>query len=278
MSQRSKVGQSQAPGSSLFRNFFIPNRYCRRYQSTGQCSFRGGCKYYLHSCVQCQGNYAATKCNKKSRPRKGGGQWIAFIGRQWEHFGSAIKYQTRHTCQLPCSQIGYTQSIIYTDHLLTGFLEGFKVGFSGEPTAQCPQNLLTRYGCHNYIVSVKLQKEIDLGRLSGPWPSPPFNNLVISPVGLVLKKSPGGFRLIHHLSHQGLEVEQPPGQGSSVNGGIPPDFTSVHYASVHDAIAMIKRLARGCFLARTDIKSAFRITPLHASYYHLFGIKWKNQY
>ena len=73
-----------------------------------------------------------------------------------------------------------------------------------------------------------------------------FNNLVISPVGLVPKKSPGAFRLIHHLSHP---------QGSSVNAGIPPDLTTVHYASVADAIATTKRrrLGPGCFLARTDI-------------------------
>ena len=86
---------------------------------------------------------------------------------------------------------------------------------------------------------------------------------------MVPKNSPGASRLIHNLSHP---------QGSSVNAGIPPDFTSVHYVSVDDAIAMIRRLGPGCFLARTDIKSAFRIIPLHSSHYHLFGIKWKNQY
>ena len=162
--------------------------------------------------------------------------------------------------------IDYNQSI--TDYLLTGFLEGFKVGFSGESTAQCPRNLLSAIQLP-HLVSAKLQKEMDLGRISGHWPTPPFPNLVISPVGLVPKKSPGAFRLIHHLSHP---------QGSSVNAGIPPDFTAVHYASVDDAIAMIKRLGPGCFLAKADIKSAFRIIPLHRSDYHLFGIKWRNQY
>ena len=56
--------------------------------------------------------------------------------------------------------IGYNQSII--DYLLTGFLEGFKVGFSGESTAQCPRNLLSAIQLP-HLVSVKVQKEIDLG-------------------------------------------------------------------------------------------------------------------
>ena len=43
--------------------------------------------------------------------------------------------------KLVSSLIGYNQSI--TAYLLTSFLEGFKVGFNGEPTAQCPRNLLS---------------------------------------------------------------------------------------------------------------------------------------
>ena len=72
MSQNSNVGQSQARGSTFIRKSFIPNRCCRWYHSTGQCSFWGACKY-SHSCVQCQGNHAVPKCNKKSRLRKGPG-------------------------------------------------------------------------------------------------------------------------------------------------------------------------------------------------------------
>ena len=63
-----------------------------------------------------------------------------------------------------------------------------------------------------------------------------------------------------------------------MNAGIPSDLTLVYYASVDDAIAKIKQLGPGCFLARTDIKSVFRIIPLHPSHYHLLGIKWKNQH
>ena len=41
---------------------------------------------------------------------------------------------------------------------------------------------------------------------------------------------------------------------------------------------MIKTLGAGCFMAKTDIKSAFRIIPIHPSDFHLLGMKWDNQF
>ena len=61
---------------------------------------------------------------------------------------------------------------------------------------------------HPVIVDNKLEKEISLNRIAGPFPSPPFSNLVISPLGVVPKKAEGEFRLIHHLSYP---------EGGSVN-------------------------------------------------------------
>ena len=272
ISQRSKLGQSQALGSGSFRKLFISNGYCRRYHSTGQCSFGGACKY-SHSCVRAKEIILPPRAIRnpglERAPGAVGGNHQATVGTM------GVSGQVPNPTRLPTPVqpdklasllIGYNQCI--TDYLLTGFLEGFKVGFSGECTAQCPRNLLSTIQLP-HLVSVKLQKEMDLGRISGPWPTPPFPNLVISPVGLVPKKLPGAFRLIHHLHTHKAHLSTPVS---------PPDFTSVHYASVDDAMATIKRPGPGCFLAKTDIKSAFRIIPLYQSDYLLFGIKWKNQY
>ena len=49
---------------------------------------------------------------------------------------------------------------------------------------------------------------------------------------------------------------------------------SISYASVQDAICNIKRLGKVCFLAKSDIKSAFRLIPVHPSQYHLVRFKW----
>ncbi len=66
--------------------------------------------------------------------------------------------------------------------------------------------------------------------------------------------------------------------GRSVNDGISPEDASVQYAHVDDAITMIKQLGQGCFLAKTDIKSAFRIIPILFADYDLLGIFWLGKY
>ena len=86
---------------------------------------------------------------------------------------------------------------------------------------------------------------------------------------LFQKKTPGEFRLIHHLSYP---------RGSSVNDGISPDHTSVSYATISDAIWHIKAAGRGCFLAKTDVKNAFRIIPSRPLDYGLLGMRWRNLY
>ena len=101
------------------------------------------------------------------------------------------------------------------------------------------------------------------GRIIGPFDTPPFENFRISPLGLVPKKTPGEFRLIHHFSFP---------EGSSVNDGIPRELSSVRYATIDDAIKKISSLGAGCFLAKTDIKSAFRIIPLHHRDFDLLGL------
>ena len=91
----------------------------------------------------------------------------------------------------------------------------------------------------------------------------------VSPLGLAPKKSPGEFRLIPHLSFP---------KGSSLNDGISPKNTRVSYATVEDAIRFIKSVGSVCFLAKTDIKNAFRIMPINPQDYHLLGICWNGLY
>ena len=60
-------------------------------------------------------------------------------------------------------------------------------------------------------VDLKISKELEAGRLAGPFAEPPFTQLGIPPLGVVPKKVPGEFRLFHHLSYP---------KGSSINDGI----------------------------------------------------------
>ena len=87
--------------------------------------------------------------------------------------------------------------------------------------------------------------------------------------GLFSRKSLVNFVVIHHLSYP---------KGLSVNDGIPHEYSSVSYANIEDAIRFIKNAGHGCFLAKTDIQSAFRIIPINPKDYNLLGMKWDSLY
>ena len=114
------------------------------------------------------------------------------------------------------------------------------------------------------VVDSKLIKERQSGRILGPFNYPPFSNLHVSPLGVIPKKAPGEFRLIRHLFFP---------YGDSVNTFIPPEF-----ATVDDAINFINVLGRSCVLAKTVVKSAFRIIPGHPSDHPLLGLQWRGDW
>ena len=91
----------------------------------------------------------------------------------------------------------------------------------------------------------------------------------VSPLGVVPKSTPGEYRVIHHLSHP---------QGSSVNDGIPHEFSSVQYATVQDATAFIKRSPHTIFLGKLDIEAAFRIIPVSPLDTPLLGFQWRGKF
>jgi hypothetical protein len=143
-------------------------------------------------------------------------------------------------------------------------VSGFKQGF----TVSCDE-FQTNLTCHNLpsavarpeIVLDKIAKELLRGRIAGPFYDHPFPNFHISPLGLCPKKDPNKFRMTHHLSYP---------KGLSVNDFIPPEFTSVQYTKVQDAIMGIKQFKSPCYLVKCDIEMAYRNLPLSPSDYHLF--------
>ena len=80
-----------------------------------------------------------------------------------------------------------------------------------------------------------LQRECSLGRVAGPFDEPPFSDFLVSPLGVVPKKEPGKFRLIHDLSFP-LDV--------SVNDFIDPAEARVHYESFDHLVAVRQTAVR----------------------------------
>lgn len=157
-----------------------------------------------------------------------------------------------------------------TQCLINGFKFGFRLHFEGELVTGICKNL--KSACqYPDIVTSKLEKELKYGRIAGPFTNLPFKHFKTSPIGLVPKKTPNEFRLIHHLSY-------PKSADTSVNAGIPQDYKSVSYSGVNDVILVLQNLGRGARMAKTDIESAFRILPIHPDDYHLLGFTWNGAF
>ena len=107
--------------------------------------------------------------------------------------------------------------------------------------------------------------------MAGPFDEPPFSVMQCSPVRLEPKKVPGEYRFIHNLSH-------PFGDPASVNYNIPQVERSVAYSTLDDALGVVVGIGGGAFLAKTDIKSAYKIIPIHPLDYHLLGFRWGGKY
>ena len=60
----------------------------------------------------------------------------------------------------------------------------------------------------------------------------------------------------------------------SINDGINPDLCSLRYSSIDDALQFIMSLGQGTQLIKVDLKSAYRLMPIHSDDRHLLGICW----
>ena len=132
---------------------------------------------------------------------------------------------------------------------------GADIGYTGSRTARF--YLPTALALPE-IVSENLTKEVSLGREAAPFSTPPFPNLQVSPIGLAPKKHSTKFRAIFHLSFPKSGV-------TSINYSISKEDHSLQYITIDNAIERILHHGRGCFLAKTDIESAFRLIPLKPS-------------
>ena len=152
--------------------------------------------------------------------------------------------------------------------LVAGFRQGFRIGALGTiPVFDINTRNLQSAFKFPAVIDEKIAKELALGRICGPYNDVPMlPNYRISPLGVVPKKAPGEFRVIHHLSYP---------DGLSVNDAIPQEFSRVSYASIYDAIKFIKSSHDTVYMAKLDIESAFRILPVAPVDRPLLGFRWR---
>ena len=155
------------------------------------------------------------------------------------------------------------------DYLISGFTHGFDIGFRGsfEDTNNRPRNL--RSARDNAAqVTEAISRELRRGHTSGPFPYPPFPHTHCSPIGSAPKPD-GSVRLI-------LDLSSP--RGDSVNEGISKEEFSCKYAKFDDAVSIVLHLGQGAYLAKADIKHAFRLCPVCPEQWPLLCFQWLGQF
>jgi len=120
---------------------------------------------------------------------------------------------------------------------------------------------------HPSVIDDYFQKEVSLGRLSGPYPPSSCPGVHINWFGVIPKNHrQNSWRLIIDLSHL---------SGRSVNNGISSELCTLTYVTIDDAILSILQSGRNTILAKVDIKSAFRLLSVHTADRHLLEMRWR---
>ena len=134
---------------------------------------------------------------------------------------------------------------------------GVRIGFEGERTPRFSKKLSTAVARPSIITS-NLENEIFLGRVAGPFYTPPFTNFQVSPIGLVPKKNSDKFRTIFHLSF-------PKSGTTSINSSISKEYFSLQYVTIDNAIERMKRFGQAVFWLRptlNPLSGSFQFTRM----------------
>ena len=149
----------------------------------------------------------------------------------------------------------------FAQYVLNGIEHGFHVGFAhGSRLGPASRNMCSAT-LHPTVINSYISTELQEGRMAGLFPPGSVPGLHINRMGVVPKgHTPGRWRLITDLSHP---------EGESVNDGIKAELCSLKYTSVKAVAAAAQRLGQGAQLAKLDIKSAYRLVPVHPHDRHL---------
>lgn len=122
-------------------------------------------------------------------------------------------------------------------------------------------------------VEIKIQKEIALQRIDGPYYSVPHDKFRASPLAARLKSDGITVRLLTNLSA--------PYDGTSVNANIPRNYSKVKYPSVLHAVRSINSFNTrfgSAYCSKTDIQNAFRLLAVKPEERYLQGFIWDDLY
>ncbi|XP_065840188.1 uncharacterized protein [Oscarella lobularis] len=156
----------------------------------------------------------------------------------------------------------------FADYICMGFREGFRIGFaSGSPLRVTGRNLRSATAHAEVVDDGYLSDEVRARRMLLLDSSPFASRVHISPFGVLPKPhQPGRWRLIVDFSAPAA---------ASLNDGIDSRWRSLRYASIDDAVDLVRLLGPECLLAKLDLRAAYRVVPVHPDDRCLLGVRWK---
>ena len=165
------------------------------------------------------------------------------------------------------SELTHHPDKAWVSRLLSGITYSINIDYMGPREPMDAHNLLSTH-MHPYIIQAQLQKEVDVGRIRGPFTVRPLPSLRCSSLGVVPKKG-NKWRMILHLSTP---------FGSSTNDSISRESFSLQYSSVDDAVQFLVSLGPGTRMAKADLKSAFSMIPVLPQDWELLYMQWQGAY
>ena len=151
--------------------------------------------------------------------------------------------------------------------VLSGLQFGFDIGVEGLVGPGSCKNNSSALECPK-LVSDAIQRELSDGSIWGPFTSPPMSPFHCSPVSAAAKPN-GSVRLI-------LDMSSP--RGDALNEFIDKDRFVCKYSSFDDALRLLIQVGRGAYMAKLDIKNAFRLCPVQPRDWWLLGFKWDGKF
>lgn len=155
------------------------------------------------------------------------------------------------------------------DYIINGLSNRFRIGFPRHTHLKSlPRNHLSSLANPTVIID-SMSSKLSSSHLIGPLHSSCLLHIQISPIGMVPKS--------HSSAQWCMKVDLSAPAGHSINNGINAERCSLKYASVNDAVGLIRQLGPGTSLVKMNIKDAYHIIPIHPDDQHLLTVSWGNE-
>ncbi len=156
----------------------------------------------------------------------------------------------------------------FVAYIVNGLANGFRIGFEYRnhscTTSRSNHLSVTK---NPDVVGTYIGDECAAGRVIGPLHVLLHPDVNCSQFGAIPKPDkPGKWRLILDLSFP---------DEASVNSGISKELATLGVVSVDEIVEAVLSLGKGALLTKIDVKSAFRLIPVHPDDRHLLGMRWQ---